>query len=71
MQSTPIQVTINGEAKTVPFGQSVADLLSWLAVSPDRVAVEVDKSLIRKRDWDQTAIPSGCQIEIVEFVGGG
>ncbi len=71
MQSPVIQVTINGESKTVPPQQSVAALLDWLAIESDRVAVELNKSLVRKRDWQQTQVSSGSEIEIVEFVGGG
>ena len=71
MQSPTIQVTVNGEPKTVPPGQSVTALLDWLAIASDRVAVELNKSLVRKRDWQQTTVLHGSQIEIVEFVGGG
>ena len=71
MQSPDIPVTINGEARAVPPDQSVTSLLSWLAIASDRVAVELNKSLVRKRDWARTTVPSGSHIEIVEFVGGG
>lgn len=71
MQSPAISIIINGEPKSVPPDQSVAGLLNWLAIGSDRVAVELNKTLIRKRDWPQTSVPNGSQIEIVEFVGGG
>jgi thiamine biosynthesis protein ThiS len=71
VQSPAIPITVNGQPKTVPPDQSVAALLSCLSIAPDRVAVELNKSLVRKRDWAQTVVPSGSQIEIVEFVGGG
>ncbi len=66
-----IQLVINGESREVPSGQSVATLLEWLNVSSDRVAVELNKEIVRKRDWSNAAITGGSQIEIVEFVGGG
>ena len=71
MQLPAIQITINGEPKAVPPDQSVAALLSFLSISSDRVAVELNKALVSKRDWQQTPVPSGSQVEIVEFVGGG
>jgi len=71
VQSPAIQVTVNGESKTVPPDQSVAALLKFLTIDSDHVAVELNKSLVRKRDWQQTAVSNGSQIEIVEFVGGG
>ena len=71
-RSTLIQLTINGQAETVPGDLgSVEDLLRWLGVRSDRVAVELNKKLIRRRDWNQTSVASGSQVEIVEFVGGG
>ncbi|MBV9759445.1 MAG: sulfur carrier protein ThiS [Acidobacteriaceae bacterium] len=66
-----IPVLVNGERKEAPLGQSVADLLDWLQLSSDRVAVEMNRCIVRKRDWSQTMVASGAEIEIVEFVGGG
>jgi thiamine biosynthesis protein ThiS len=71
VQPAAIQVTINGESRSVPPGQSIAELLNLLAIASDRVAIELNKSLVRKRDWQQTTVFHGSQIEIVEFVGGG
>jgi sulfur carrier protein len=71
MQSPLTSVLLNGEHKQVPPNQSVADLLDWLQLSPDRVAVDLNKVIVRRRDWSQTIITDGAEIEIVEFVGGG
>lgn len=71
MQATLIEILVNGERRDVPPDQSVSALLQWLQIPPDRVAVELNKKLVRKRDWGQTVVPSASQIEIVEFVGGG
>jgi sulfur carrier protein len=66
-----IPVTINGELQHVPANQSVAALLECLDIRSDRVAIELNKAIVRKRDWQQTTVPAGSRIEIVEFVGGG
>jgi thiamine biosynthesis protein ThiS len=66
-----ISISVNGEPKHIPTGLSVAELLDWLHVGSDRVAVEMNKTIIRKRDWSQTAVPAAARFEIVEFVGGG
>ncbi len=66
-----IEVLVNGERREVPSDQSVSALLTWLEIPSDRVAVELNKKLVRKRDWDQTVVPHASQVEIVEFVGGG
>ena len=73
MQGQPslVEITVNGERRQIPSDQSVAAMLSWLQLPSDRVAVELNKRIVRKRDWDQTAVPAASQIEVVEFVGGG
>jgi sulfur carrier protein len=71
MQAQSIHITINGEQRQVPSGQSVAALLQHLEIGADRVAVELNKAIVRKRDWEQTPVTGGAQLEIVEFVGGG
>ncbi|MFL6350417.1 MAG: sulfur carrier protein ThiS [Bryobacteraceae bacterium] len=71
MQSDVINVWINGEPKNVPPNQSVSALLKGLNIASDRVAVELNKSIVRSRDWEKTTVPNGSHIEVVEFVGGG
>ena len=71
MQLHIVEVTVNGERKQVPSGLSIAGLLDSLNVASDRVAIELNKAIVRKRDWHETTIQNGSQIEIVEFVGGG
>ncbi|MBV8550825.1 MAG: sulfur carrier protein ThiS [Acidobacteriaceae bacterium] len=66
-----IPIRVNGEATDVPSDQSVEALLDFLKVPVDRVAVEMDKAIVRKRDWSNIIVTPGSQIEIVEFVGGG
>lgn len=71
MVADTISVSINGELREVPSACCVASLLEWLNIAQDRVAVELNKSIVRKRDWAKAEVTGGAQIEIVEFVGGG
>jgi thiamine biosynthesis protein ThiS len=66
-----IEVFVNGEPFQVPANSNVTELLTFLKIAPDRVAVELNKILVRKRDWQATHISSGARVEVVEFVGGG
>lgn len=70
-ESKTIQIVLNGEARGVPEGLSVLDLLLGLGVDPERVAVELNRSIVRQPDWRQRMVELGAQIEIVQFVGGG
>jgi sulfur carrier protein len=66
-----IEITLNGELKTVPSGLTVTSLLLHLGLDPARVAVELDRQIVRKTDWEHTALEAGAKLEIVQFVGGG
>ncbi len=55
----------------MPAGLHVAGLLQCLAIDGARVAVELNRAIVRKQDWPTTPVPDGAQIEIVWFVGGG
>ena len=66
-----IGIVVNGEAKRAPQGLDVARLLAWLAIDGSRVAVELNRAIVRKADWNSTRVEDGSQIEIVWFVGGG
>jgi sulfur carrier protein len=70
-QAGSISITVNGETRQAKEGGSVRDLLSHLGVRGDRVAVEMDRHIVYKRDWDTTQVVPDAQVEIVEFVGGG
>jgi len=36
-----------------------------------RVAVELDRRIVKQPGWNETLLRAGAQIEIVHFVGGG
>ena len=64
-------VTVNGAARAVPEGCTVAHLLEILEVDPTRVAVERNLSVVQKRSYDSTLLADGDHVEVVTFVGGG
>lgn len=70
VMSTEIHIELNGEAKTVPSGTTLAALLA--AVPHPRVfALELDGAIIPSTDFDATVLPDHSKIEVVQFVGGG
>ena len=50
---------------------SVAALLSWLNMDGSRVAVELNREIVRQPVWAAAEVHAGAQIEVVWFVGGG
>jgi sulfur carrier protein len=63
-------VTINGETRELSDGLTVTQLLASLQMAPERVAVELNRRLLRGEKYD-TALKEGDRVEIVTFVGGG
>lgn len=64
-------VQINGESREVREGSTLAGLISDLALTPARIAVELNQKVVRRDQWDETILSAGDRIEIVHFVGGG
>jgi thiamine biosynthesis protein ThiS len=66
-----IEIVVNGDRQTTPQGQTVLGLLRQLGLEPARVAVELDRRIVKQPKWGETEVRAGAQIEIVQFVGGG
>lgn len=64
-------LTINGEDRDFENVSTLSDLVSRLGMKPDRVAIELNRDLIRRDRWPETKLSSGDRLEIVHFVGGG
>ncbi len=66
-----MQLTINGRLREVPDGLNVAGLLSHLAITAPRVAVELNAQVVVKARHAEVVLTPGDHVEIVTFVGGG
>ena len=71
MTTQTIEIKVNGNRRQVAADLTVQSLLLELGIRGDRVAVELDKQIVPKRDWSSRYVPEGGELEIVEFVGGG
>lgn len=70
-QFMPIEIVLNGEPRTAPEGQTVFGLLQQLEIDPARVAIELNRRILKQPLWAETVLHAGAEIEIVQFVGGG
>jgi thiamine biosynthesis protein ThiS len=64
-------VTVNGAARSLPAGCTVARLLEILEVDPGRVAVERNGEVVPRRTYTEAHLSDGDRLEVVTFVGGG
>jgi sulfur carrier protein len=71
--TTDIRLTLNGEARAVPDGLTVRDLLAHLGRDPEApgVAVAVGDRVVRRADWAATAVRDGDRVEVVTAAQGG
>ncbi len=63
-------ITVNGQTEEIPDGTSVAGLIDRHGLTPDKVAIEVNRRLLRSVNYD-SLLKAGDSVEIVTFVGGG
>ena len=65
-----LSVTVNGEGRDLPDGETVRGLVARFNLVPEKVAIELNRRLLRAQNYD-TTLRDGDQVEIVTFVGGG
>jgi sulfur carrier protein len=63
-------VKVNGEARDLPAGETIRALIARYQLTPEKVAIELNKRLLRGEKYD-TSLNEGDEVEIVTFVGGG
>ena len=63
-------LTINGKEYDLN-GKSVAEALAEIGYAEQRVAVELNESIVPKDQYASTVLYEGDHLEVVRFVGGG
>ena len=66
-----MKLQINGEDKTYDAPLTLASLIANMGLKSDRVAVELNRNIVQRDQWDKTNLSDGDRLEIVHFVGGG
>ncbi|MEK7221552.1 MAG: sulfur carrier protein ThiS, partial [Nitrospirota bacterium] len=57
--------------REVTEGQSVASLLADLGIQAERVAVELNLTIVDRRTFTGTSLRDGDRVEVIGFIGGG
>ena len=66
-----MKITINGEIKELESEVNLNRLLELFSLPSQRIAVELNREVVRRKDWGDTLVQDADRIEIVHFVGGG
>ncbi len=66
-----MQILLNGERKEINQEINLIELLNQFSLPSERVAIELNTEVVRKKDWESIKLKEADKIEIVHFVGGG
>jgi thiamine biosynthesis protein ThiS len=66
-----MNITLNGEARTVDPGTSLQQLLDALEVNCDALVVQRNDDIVARAQFADTPLADGDTLELVRFVGGG
>mgnify|MGYP002760679924 CR=1 FL=1 len=71
---TSVPVTVNGDARTVPDGYPLTELLRDLEIDPENdeqtsgVAVALNESVVRRQDWGDESEMELAEEDAVEVI---
>ncbi len=66
-----MKLQINGEDQAYDGPPTLASLIASMGLKSDRVAVELNRDIVPRGQWEKTGLSEGDRLEIVHFVGGG
>ena len=66
-----MNISVNGENRTIEANSSLAQLLQALDLQGKRIAVEVNRDIVPRSEYDSFVLSDDDQVEIVNAIGGG
>ena len=68
-----IALQVNGQAREVPEGTRVGELVALVTgrAQPGGVAVAIDGRVVPRSAWAETMLRAGAEVEVVQAVQGG
>ena len=66
-----IKIKINGKIKTIIDKLTLYELINDLKIPITKVAIELNKEIINKKEIKKIKLENNDVIEIVHFIGGG
>jgi thiamine biosynthesis protein ThiS len=66
-----MEITVNGEKKTVETSVTITRLLADLGIDPEAVVIERNLDILSLNDHGKTVLEEGDSIEIIRMVDGG
>ena len=66
-----IKIIVNGKQMTVKLKFSLKNLVDRLKLPIGKVAIELNRQIVNKKNINKVLLKTGDKIEVVHFIGGG
>jgi len=66
-----IKITVNGKQMTINLKFSIKNLIEKLKIPNSKVAIELNREIVNKKNSNKILLKKGDKVEIVHFIGGG
>ena len=66
-----MKITLNGTEREFARDTTVGQLVDEITKDRSRVAVERNKLIVPRVEWEYSIVADGDEIEVVTLVGGG
>mgnify|MGYP001368066345 CR=1 FL=1 len=66
-----IKIKLNGKPLSIPNGTSVYKVIKKIKAQPTKVAIELNRQIIKKKNINKILLKNKDRLEVVHFIGGG
>jgi len=66
-----IKIIVNGKQMTINLNFSVKNLIDKLKMPIAKVAIELNREIVNKKNINKIFLKNKDKVEIVHFIGGG
>ena len=66
-----MQINVNGRALAVVENCNLTQLIDQLSLGDSRVAIELNREIVPRSNYESKILKDGDCIEIVQAIGGG
>lgn len=70
-EATTVRIQLNGEHRSLEKHTTLETLINQLDLNSQRVAVELNRNILKRSEFPTTKLAEGDRVELVHFVGGG
>ena len=66
-----IKINLNGKLLSIPTGTTVFKVVKKIKAQPKKIAIELNREIINKKNIRKIFLKNKDRLEIVHFIGGG